>query len=219
MDREALIQRTKAYVREALKGAEGGHDWSHVQRVHRNALLLLEGEPADALVVELAALLHDLADAKFHAGDEALGGRLAGSFLRGQGVDPATIGQVVDLIGTLSYRHSLGEGPRPDPSMELKILQDADRLDALGAVGIARAFSYGGFKNRPLHDPKVPPNPGLDKEAYQKSTAPTINHFYEKLLLLKDGMHTLTAQRLAARRHAFMEEFLDRFLREWDGKD
>ena len=214
-----LIERTKTYVKGALKRAEGGHDWSHIERVHRTALLLLEQEKADSLVVELSALMHDLADPKFHKGDEDLGPGLAKGFLQSQGTDPVTIDQVVEIIRRMSFKNSLEKNTGAKESMELKILQDADRLDAMGAIGIARAFSYGGFKNRALYDPGIPPNPNMDKEAYKNSTSPTINHFYEKLLLLKDGMHTPTAKRLAAARHAFMLDFLDRFLKEWEGKE
>lgn len=217
MEKGTVIERTKDFVKQALQGAEGGHDWFHVERVHRMAKRLLAEERADALVVELSALLHDVADPKFHNGDETVGPRMAQGFLETQGVDPRTVAQVVEIVGTMAYKNSF-DTPKKRATPELKIVQDADRLDAMGAIGIARAFSYGGFSNRALYDPEIPPNLAMDKETYKNSTAPTINHFYEKLLLLEQGMHTPTGKKLAAQRHGFMLEFLARFLDEWAGK-
>lgn len=216
---DPLIQRTVAFVKETLKNAEGGHDWYHVERVHGIAKKMAEGEGADLGVVELAALLHDIADSKFHGGDESLGPRMARAFLEGEGVAPETIGPVVDIIGTMSFRNSFQGGSHQGKSLEFKIVRDADRLDAMGAIGIARAFSYGGHKNRALYDPDIAYRMDMTKEEYKNSTGATINHFHEKLLLLKDGMYTPTGKRLAAKRHDFMLEFLDRFYKEWQGEE
>jgi uncharacterized protein len=166
------------------------------------------------LVVELAALLHDIADAKFHAGDETIGPRIAGEFMTREKVDEEVKGHVVKIIENMSFKNSF-EG-NTWSSVEMQVVQDADRLDAMGAIGIARAFSFGGFKGRAFYDPGIPPNRNMDKEAYKSSAAPTINHFYEKLLLLKDTMHTQKAKKLAEERHQFMEQFLDHFYREWN---
>src|SRR5690606_36024822 len=210
-----FIDQTADFVREQLAHAEAGHDWWHILRVWNNTKLILAHESADPLVCELAALLHDIADSKFHHGDETVGPRIAGAFLQEIGVDENRVTHVQEIIRNMSYKAGLGGVTFH--SRELAIVQDADRLDAIGAVGIARAFHYGGFKNRALYDPSIPPQPGQSKEAYKNSTAPTINHFYEKLLLLKDKMNTDTAKRIAEERHAFMERYLDQFYREWEG--
>jgi len=210
---QAYIDQTATFVQQQLAGAEAGHDWWHIRRVWNNTKALLVHEQADRLTCELAALLHDIADSKFHGGDETIGPRIAGEFLAGIGVDPDVIGHVQAIILNLSYKASLGTVTFH--SKELEIVQDADRLDAMGAIGIARAFHYGGFKNRELYNPDILPNPGQDKAAYKNSTAPTINHFYEKLLLLKDKMNTGTARQLADERHRFMERYLDQFYKEW----
>lgn len=208
------IAQTADFVCERLATAEAGHDWWHILRVWNNVKLLLRTEQADQLVCELAALLHDIADSKFHDGDETLGPRIAGEFLHGIGVAPETTRHVQEIILNMSYKASLGGASFR--SAELEIVQDADRLDAIGAIGIARAFHYGGFKNRELYNPSIPPNVHQDKEAYKKTTAPTINHFYEKLLLLKAKMNTTTAKHLAEERHAFMERYLTQFYKEWE---
>ncbi|PCE66467.1 HD domain-containing protein [Sediminicola luteus] len=216
-----LIEKTIAFVKETLAGAEGGHDWFHIQRVYNNSQMIAAQETGrfDAEVVALGALLHDIADAKFHQGDETVGPRVARTFLEGQGVAEAKIAQVVYIIEHISFKNSLAKGyTEGDTPLELQIVRDADRLDAIGAIGIGRAFNYGGFKNRPMHDPDIAPNLDMDKEAYKKSNAPTINHFYEKLLLLKDRMHTESGKRLAQARHEYMQGFLDQFYAEWDGK-
>ncbi len=212
------IEKTVDFVRQRLANAEAGHDWWHILRVWNNVKLLLHTEHADALTCELAALLHDIADSKFHDGDESLGPRIAGEFLGGIDVQASVIEHVQAIIAHLSFRSGLGQGI-PFHSRELEIVQDADRLDAMGAIGIARAFHYGGFKNRELYNPGIPANPGQDKEAYKNSTAPTVNHFHEKLLLLKDRMNTDAAKRIAAERHDFMERYLEQFHREWNGSD
>lgn len=211
---ENLIAITKNFVQQHLENAEGGHDWFHIERVYKTAVYIASKEQADLLVVRLGALLHDIADAKFHNDDELLGGIVARQFLERQELPLAIINHVVAIIENVSFKG--GNETESFSSTELKIIQDADRLDAIGAIGIARAFNYGGFKNRKLYDPEISPNLNMDKETYRKSTAPTLNHFYEKLLLLKDKMHTQTAKRIAAERHAFMEEYLKQFYKEWD---
>ncbi len=211
-----LLDRTVAFVRETLSDAESGHDWWHIQRVWNNTKLILESESADRLVCELAALLHDIADSKFHDGDETIGPRVAGEFLSKENVSPQIIEHVQQIILNMSFKASLGEITFDSP--ELQIVRDADRLDAIGAIGIARAFNYGGYKNREIYNPTIPAEEKMSKEAYKNTTAPTINHFYEKLLLLKDKMHTQTARRIAQQRHQYMEGFLQQFYAEWDGK-
>ncbi|MEZ4810009.1 MAG: HD domain-containing protein [Allomuricauda sp.] len=218
MDQEQLIAETIAFVKEKLKNAEGGHDWFHIERVFHNAKLISQHEKVDILVVQLAALLHDIADPKFHGGDESLGPKIASDFLKSKSVDHQTIVHVANIITHMSFKNSLEKGQNPFVSKELQVVQDADRLDAMGAIGIARAFNYGGFKNRPLYDPQVPPNHNMTKEEYKKSNAPTINHFYEKLLLLKDQMNTGIGKELANERHGFMLNFLQQFHKEWHGE-
>ncbi|PVH25492.1 HD domain-containing protein [Sphingobacterium corticibacter] len=210
-----IIERTVAFVQHTLSGAESGHDWWHILRVWNNTKLILQTEQADPLICELAALLHDIADSKFHNGDESIGPRIAGEFLAKEGVDAAIIEHVQQIILNMSFKASLGEVTFDSP--ELRVVRDADRLDAIGAIGIARAFNYGGFKNREIYNPTIPVEQNMSKEAYKNTTAPTINHFYEKLLLLQDKMHTETAKRIAAQRHQYMEGFLQQFYAEWDG--
>ncbi|MDO6516294.1 HD domain-containing protein [Zobellia uliginosa] len=212
-----IIEQTIAFVKETLQGAEGGHDWFHIQRVFKNSLLIAKEEKVDVLVVGLGALLHDIADAKFNGGDESVGPKLAQQFLADLKIDPKTIDHVVKIIENISFKNSLEtqQGQKFN-SLELQVVQDADRLDALGAIGIARAFNYGGFKNRELYNPDIAPNLTMTKEEYKKSKAPTLNHFYEKLLLLKDKMNTKTGKKLAERRHQFMLDYLEEFYKEWD---
>jgi uncharacterized protein len=210
-----IIERTVAFVQTALSGAEAGHDWWHIQRVWNNARAIGAGEDVDMMVVELAALLHDVADSKFHNGDEEVGPRIAGEFLASLQVSPETISHVREIIRNMSFKASLGKVSFH--SKELEVVQDADRLDAIGAIGIARAFTYGGFKNRELYNPEIRPELEMTKEEYKRSTAPTINHFYEKLLLLKDKMNTETGKRIAAGRHQVMENYLEQFYAEWEG--
>ena len=213
----ALINATKTFVYDQLQDAEGGHDWFHILRVYNNALLIAKGEKVDPLVVALGALLHDIADSKFHNGDETVGPKVAREFLFKHNVDSSVIEHVVNIIANISFSKSL-EGASSFKSAELDVIQDADRLDAIGAIGIARCFNYGGFKNRKLFDPAIAPNMNMSKEEYKNSQSPTINHFYEKLLLLKDKMNTKTAKGIAMERHRFMEQYLDQFYAEWDGK-
>ena len=221
MTNKDLIEATKNYVRVTLMDAEGGHDWFHTLRVYNNSLLISKGEKVDAFVVAFGALLHDIADSKFYpdasGGDDTIGPKMAREFLFKHNVDSIVIEHVIKIIENISFNKSLEKGEK-FTSPELDVVQDADRLDAIGAIGIARCFNYGGFKNRKLFDPSIKPNMNMTKEEYKKSTAPTINHFYEKLLLLSDKMNTKTGKLIAKQRHQFMEEYLDQFYAEWDGK-
>ncbi len=217
MTNTEIVEETIAFVKETLKGAEGGHDWFHIQRVFKNTLLIAKDEQVNILVVSLGALLHDIADAKFHGGDESIGPKLATEFLTSLEVDPQVIDHVVKIIENISYKSSLETGKDKFTSQELAVVQDADRLDAIGAIGIARAFNYGGFKNRELYNPDIAPNLKMSKEEYKKSTAPTINHFYEKLLLLKDKMNTESGKKIAEQRHQVMLDYLEHFFMEWNG--
>lgn len=211
-----IIEHTIHFVKEQLKNAEGGHDWFHIERVYKNALLIAKEEKCDLEVVKLAALLHDIADSKFHNGDESVGPKTAKTFLEAQNVKEETILHVIAIIENISFKG--GNFEQKFRSKELEIVQDADRLDAIGAIGIARTFNYGGFKNRALYDPEIAPNLAMSKEEYKKSEAPTINHFYEKLLLLKDKMNTETGKKIAKKRHDFMIHFLAQFYAEWEGE-
>ncbi|AIY12804.1 HD domain-containing protein [Cellulophaga baltica] len=217
MTNTTIVEETIAFIKETLQGAEGGHDWFHIQRVFRNSLLIAKDEKdIDILVVSLGALLHDIADAKFHGGDETIGPKLAKEFLDSLGVDKAITKHVVQIIDNISFKKTLEKGGVKFSSKELDIIQDADRLDAIGAIGIARTFNYGGFKNREIYNPDIPPNLHMTKEEYKKSSAPTINHFYEKLLLLKDKMNTKNGKILAEQRHQFMLDYLEQFSHEWN---
>ena len=218
MDQEIIIQNTIDFVKETLKNAEGGHDWFHIERVYKNALLISKKEHVDLFIVRLGALLHDIADAKFYDGDETMGPKMATEFLTTQQVDADVRAHIVNIINHISYKNSLSSTGEKFTSKELEVVQDADRLDAIGAIGIARCFNYGGFKNRTLYNPEILPNLKMTKEEYKKSEAPTINHFYEKLLLLKDQMNTHTGKEIALERHRYMEQFLRQFYEEWDGK-
>lgn len=216
MNKPDLISKTILFVKQNLENAEGGHDWFHIQRVYKNALLIAQNETCDINVVQLGALLHDIADSKFHDGDETIGPKKARLFLESENVDQESITHVINIIENISFKG--GNFDQKFSSIELDIVQDADRLDAIGAIGIARAFNYGGFKNRAMHNPAVPPNTGMTKEEYKKSEAPTINHFYEKLLLLKDKMNTKSGKEIAIQRHRYMEGFLAQFYSEWEGQ-
>ena len=213
MDKKEIINSTIFFVKETLKGAEGGHDFFHVERVYKNALLIAENEQVDEFVVALGALLHDIADSKFYDGDESVGPKKARSFLEDNKVSNDIIIHVENIISNISFKG--GNFRQRFKSAELDVIQDADRLDALGAIGIARCFNYGGFKNREIYNPNILPNLSMSKEEYKKSKAPTINHFYEKLLLLKDKMNTNTGKIIAQERHDFMEVFLKQFFAEW----
>ncbi|MDD3080339.1 MAG: HD domain-containing protein [Paludibacter sp.] len=215
MTERQIIDATVDFVKNSLAKAEGGHDWWHIYRVWQLAKKINENEKGSQIIVELAALLHDIADSKFYEGDEKIGPRKAEMFLQELKVDYSVKEHVVSIIRNISFKG--GNEQRTFSSRELDIVQDADRLDAIGAIGIARTFNYGGFKNRSLYDPAIKPNLTMTKEEYKNSTAPTINHFYEKLLLLKDRMNTTTGKKLAEDRHRFMELFLEEFYKEWNG--
>ena len=212
MDRD-LISNTVAFVKEKLAGAEAGHDWFHIQRIWKLSKYIQAKEGGDPEIIELAALLHDIADPKFHNGDEDLALRISSEFLISQNVAPDRTARLLFIIQNMSFKNRV-EAPEQKP-VELQIVQDADRLDAIGAIGIARTFNFGGFKNNPMYDPEIQPRIGMSKEEYKRSEGTTINHFYEKLLLLKDLMNTSTARSLAERRHSFMLQFLEEFQREW----
>lgn len=211
-----ILALTARFIREKLAGDSSGHDWWHIDRVRRNAVQIARQEGADVFQVELAALLHDIADWKFHGGDDTAGPRAARSWLTENDVDARTIDQVCEIIATVSFK---GAGVATEmATLEGKCVQDGDRLDAIGAVGVARAFAFGGHFGRAMYDPDVPFELHQSFAAYKSKGGPTINHFYEKLLLLKDRMQTETGRRLAAERHQFMEQFLKQFFAEWDGK-
>ena len=212
-----IIDNTILFVKQQLENAEGGHDWFHIERVYKNALLIArEEEDCDIIVIKLGALLHDIADSKFHGGDESIGPKTARTFLESQNVKEEIILHVIAIIENISFKG--GNFEKKFNSKELEIVQDADRLDALGAIGIARTFNYGGFKNRALYNPNIQPNMSMNKEAYKNSESPTLNHFYEKLLLLKDKMNTETGKKIAQKRHDFMITFLAQFYAEWEGE-
>ena len=215
MNRKQIINNTEAFVKKTLENAEGGHDWFHIERVFKNAIKIAASEEVDEFIVALGALLHDIADSKFHNGDETVGPRVARNFLEEQQVEEEMIIHVENIIKHISFKG--GNEAQKFSSPELDVVQDADRLDALGAIGIARTFNYGGFKGRALYDPKVKPNLNMSKEEYKASSAPTVNHFYEKLFLLKERMNTKTGRELADQRHQFMEEFMEQFYAEWGG--
>ena len=216
MNNPDIIAKTILFVKEKLNDAEGGHDWFHIERVYKNAVLISKNEVCDTIIVQLGALLHDIADSKFHDGDETIGPRVAREFLESEKVDDEVITHVVNIIENISFKG--GNFEKKFSSIELAVVQDADRLDAIGAIGIARTFNYGGFKNRTLYDPEIAPNSSMTKEEYKKNDSPTINHFYEKLLLLKDKMNTATGKQIAQERHRYMEGFLAQFYAEWQGE-
>ncbi|WP_343665159.1 HD domain-containing protein [Chryseobacterium mucoviscidosis] len=209
-----LIENTVEFVKEKLEGAEAGHDWFHIERVWKLSRKIAETESCNQEVVELAALLHDIADPKFHNGDETLALKVSRDFLESQNTEEKLIEQVLFIIKNISFKNR-GEVPQNLP-VELKIVQDADRIDAIGAIGIGRTFNFGGFKNNPMYDPNVEPKLNMSKEEYKKSNGTTINHFYEKLLLLKDLMNTEKGKEIAGERHDFMLKFLDQFYKEWN---
>lgn len=211
---KSTIENTVEFVKEKLEGAEAGHDWFHIERVWKLAAKIAETEDCDREVVALSALLHDIADPKFHNGDETIAPKISREFLESQNVPEETIGKVLFVIENISFKNR-SQAPE-NPPIELKIVQDADRIDAIGAIGIARTFNFGGFKNNPMHDPAAKPNLGMSKEEYKKSNGTTINHFYEKLLLLKDLMNTEKGKEMAEERHQYMLNFLDQFYKEWN---
>jgi uncharacterized protein len=212
----SIIDKTIHFVKEKLENAEGGHDWFHIERVYKNSILIAKEEDCDIMVVKLGALLHDIADSKFHDGDETIGPKTARAFLESENVFEETINHVINIIENISFKG--GNFEKKFSSKELEIVQDADRLDAIGAIGIARTFNYGGFKNRALYNPSIAPNLNMSKEEYKNLNSPTLNHFYEKLLLLKDKMNTETGKKIAEARHQYMENFLSQFYAEWEGE-
>ena len=216
----SIIDKTILFVKEKLEYAEGGHDWFHIERVYKNSLLIAREEDCDITVVKLGALLHDIADSKFHDGDETVGPETARLFLESENVDETIIQQVIHIIENISFKGGNFEKKisRDFGTKELEIVQDADRLDAIGAIGIARCFNYGGFKNRALYNPAIPPKFNMSKEEYKTSESPTLNHFYEKLLLLSAKMNTPTGKKIAEARHHYMEDFLLQFYAEWEGE-
>ena len=211
----SIIDKTCKFVEDKLSGDGSGHDWWHIFRVWTLAKKIAVEEKAQVEIVELGALLHDIADWKFHDGDDSIGPAIAREFLNNHNVEPNLSDSVVEIISTVSYK---GAGVvTPMKTLEGKIVQDADRLDAIGALGIARTFAYGGYKNRLIYHPDEKPVLHESYEDYKKNEGHTINHFYEKLLLLKERMNTNTGKRIAEGRHKFMQSFLDQFYREWDG--
>ncbi len=216
MTHQETIDQTIQFVKKTLANAEGGHDWWHIYRVWQLAKKIAATEKTNLLVVELGALLHDIADAKFNNGDENIGPKKARDFLQSISVEEELITYVEKIIQNISFKG--GNFEQAFNSTELTVVQDADRLDAMGAIGIARTFNYGGFKNRAIYNPNIQPNLSMSKEEYKNSTAPTINHFYEKLLLLKDRMNTTTGKAMAIHRHNYMKQFLEEFYKEWEGE-
>lgn len=214
MEEKLILEKTIDFVKETLQHAEGGHDWWHIQRVLNLARKIAEHEAADIFVVQLGALLHDIADSKFNNGDENVGPQKADDFLKSLHIDEEVITHIKHIIINISFKG--GKEKQKFNSIELQIIQDADRLDALGAIGIARAFNYGGFKGRELYNPDIKPNMSMTKEEYKAAKAPTINHFYEKLLLLSDRMNTKKGKEMAQQRHEFMLQFLNQFYDEWE---
>ena len=215
MNQETVIKKTIDFVKNVLANAEGGHDWWHIYRVWKLSKHIAKTENVDLFVVELGALLHDIADSKFNAGDEKIGPRKAREFLSSLDVKKKIIVHIENIITNISFKG--GKQAQKFKSSELDVIQDADRLDAMGAIGVARTFNYGGYKNRQIYNPDIKPNLNMTKEEYKSSNAPTLNHFYEKLLLLKTLMNTNTGKNIAAHRHEFMQQFLDEFYKEWDG--
>ena len=212
-----LLNSTIAFAKEKLSAFDAGHDWSHTERVVKLARHIQKAENAgDPEIIELAAVLHDIADTKFYKGAETDGGDIAEKFLTEHGLEPEKAQHIRNIINHISFKKSLDK--TSFDSIEFRIVQDADRLDAMGAIGIARAFNYGGFRNRALYDPLIPPVTYETSEAYKKSESPTLNHFFEKLFLLKDLMRTTTGKKIAEERHEYMVEFVERFKNEWEGK-
>ena len=215
-DKEAIIHNTILYIKEIMSGAEGGHDWWHINRVWQLSKQVARSENVDSFIVEMGALLHDIADSKFNNGDEEIGPRIASEFLHTMDIDKDDLSHIVKIVSNISFKG--GKEEQKFRSLELDVVQDADRLDAIGAIGIARTFNYGGYKGREIYNPEIEPDLNMSKEEYKNNNAPTINHFYEKLLLLKDRMNTKTGRAMAEHRHKFVEQFLEEFFKEWEGK-
>lgn len=203
-------------IKEQFSGETTGHDWYHIERVWKNAKLIAQGEDCNLIVVELGALLHDIADHKFVDNFEEEGNARTQTMLTKHGFDHDLINQVLHIVQNCSFKGGIGENKMK--SIEGYIVQDADRLDAIGAIGIARTFAYGGKSGNMIYDPLIKPTDFKSEEEYRTTRTHTINHFYEKLLLLKDLMNTQTGKKLAKKRHQYMLDFLDQFYAEWDGK-
>ncbi len=212
MDKQAILKQTEEYVRKTLEGEGSGHDWHHIDRVRRNALRIAREENADLYIVELGALLHDIADWKFHGGDETVGPKVAQEYLQKIGAHVQTIAKVCEIIKSISFK---GAGVTTQMmTSEGKCVQDADRLDALGAIGIARCFATGAKMGRPIYDPTEKPHMHATFEEYKTKKGNSLNHFYEKLFLLKDRMNTAAGKKLAEERHNYVVAFVERFLKE-----
>lgn len=214
--KQKIINETTKYVRETLEGEASGHDWWHVYRVWKMAQYIGKKENANMFIVELAALLHDIADYKMHGGDDTVGPKVARKWLEKQCVDEEVISHVAKIIKEVSFKGAMVESKTN--TLEGKIVQDADRLDAIGAIGIGRAFAYGGAKNREMHNPEIKPEFHTSFEEYKSNNSSTLNHFYEKLLILKDLMNTKSGKQIAQKRHEIMKKFLKEFFNEWEGK-
>jgi uncharacterized protein len=213
MHKNEIIRKTESFIKALLEGEGSGHDWWHIHRVRNNAMNIAQAYESNEFVVQMAALLHDIADHKLHGGDEEIGPRKAKEWMLEQQVDSEEMLHILKIMREVSF--SKGKIPS---TLEGKVVQDADRLDAIGAIGIARTFAYGGFKKREIYNPNIPPVNYDSLEDYKKNTNPTLNHFYEKLLLLKDMMNTEEAKKIALKRHEFMEHYLEQFYNEWEGK-
>ena len=213
MQKLSILSETEKHIKTLLQGEGSGHDWWHIHRVRNNALAIAKAYKANLFIIEMAALLHDIADHKFHNGDEKIGLKKAKEWLLEQKTNTQELEHIILIISEVSFSSN-----KIPSTLESKIVQDADRLDAIGAVGIARTFAYGGHKNREIYNPNIPPVSYKTMDEYKKNTHPTINHFYDKLLLLKDKMNTAEAKKLAENRHRFMQSFLKEFYAEWDGK-
>ena len=227
MDRQEIIEKTEYFVKETLSKDSTGHDWWHVHRVRNLAKRIALHEDADIFIVELSALLHDIGDYKFFQGDEEAGAVKVKEWLSSLEISPSLIDRVMEITSQISFMHTLPDKGQvrskknstiPTLSKELMAVTDADRLDAMGAIGIARAFTYGGFFNRPIYDPAIKPSKSITKEEYKTTEAPSINHFYEKLLKLKDMMYTPLGRKMAKKRHRFLNLYLKEFFKEWRGK-
>jgi uncharacterized protein len=211
----SYVLDTANYVRDLLESEGSGHDWWHIYRVWQNAIKICDAENADRTVVELAALLHDIADWKFNDGNLKLSGEKAREWMNSISVPLEIQNHVCAIIDVVSFK---GAGVKDSPTtLEGKIVRDADRLDAIGAIGVARTFTYGGFCKQAMHDPDVQPRKHDSFEEYRNTRTTTINHFYEKILLLKDRMETEAAKQIAKDRHEFLEMYLTQFFKEWDG--
>lgn len=227
MDRQEIIKKTELFVKKTLNEDSTGHDWWHIHRVRNLAKRITREEGGDIFLVELAALLHDIGDYKFFEGDEEAGAAKVGEWLFSLEISPSLIDKVIEITSRVSFMLSLPSKEKardkknaiiPTLSKELMSVTDADRLDAMGAIGIARAFTYGGFFNRPIYDPTIKPIKSITKEEYKMTEAPSINHFYEKLLKLKDMMYTKLGRKIAKRRHRYINLYLKQFFKEWKGK-